>query len=320
MTTIYVITHHQFNHGEGRLPLDPRFLESNKNYVYYLIDAQIPSSLQGKQVILEKQFDPIIAKAGAQQFAEWAFLLAEEKYAFCSYPFYMISSRFYQKNHWLWRDLNAEWDQLFQLLKTYSWGFLPSYDRPLKWIDTSWKHRLSERYQRTHFFPFTEKTFSLIEDIYGVRCPQDYSHMADFYCNYIGFQSRSDLLAYVRFYQPLIDRLFHADLTPKEDLFQYVHRPTTGRSIKPFTFLIEYFSHLFFFKQQLPYVALHYDGHYEIDEAKKKMKRIVSFPVPLSKKIDRIVSSKWKELKYGSVIRPAVLWMREQKKALFSEG
>jgi len=52
--------------------------------------------------------------AGQRYFAEWSLLLADKtRHAFCSYPFFMVSSRFYEKNHWLRTDLNSEWERMF---------------------------------------------------------------------------------------------------------------------------------------------------------------------------------------------------------------
>jgi hypothetical protein len=95
--TLYVITYHKFNHEFGRLALDPRFLNSDKNIIYYLIDQKCPAPLQGKRVIFEQEIDPLLYEAGKYYFAECSFLLSELKNSFCEYPFFMISSRFYEK-------------------------------------------------------------------------------------------------------------------------------------------------------------------------------------------------------------------------------
>ncbi len=133
-----------------------RFLKSDKNYVYYLIDQVLPPVLKGKNVLFEKEIDALLHKAGARYFAEWAFLLAEVKHSFCDYPFFMISSRFYQKNHWLNADLNCRWDQLFAQFEKYNWGFLPSYDRPLRWTDYTWKKRVKNKFCTMHYYGFYE--------------------------------------------------------------------------------------------------------------------------------------------------------------------
>ena len=127
--SVYVITNHRFNHHIGRLPLDRRLAQSGHNIVFYLIDDTCPPALKGRQFILEKQIDPLLATAGKRYFAEWSFLLAEAAHGFCSYPFFTISSRFYEKNTWLKSDLNSQWDRLFGFLEDYGWGYLPSYDR-----------------------------------------------------------------------------------------------------------------------------------------------------------------------------------------------
>lgn len=177
--TIYLITHHQFNHeAPGRLPLDPRFLNSSHNYVYYLVDQTVPACLKEKQILIEKEIDPLLHYAGGHYLGEWSFLLAEAKHQFCSYPFFMISSRFYEKNQWLPSSLDCEWNQLFQYLKAYRFGFLPSYNRPLRWIDLSWEKKITEAYQRHYFFPFRQKAFELIHESLGVLIPQNYRYTA----------------------------------------------------------------------------------------------------------------------------------------------
>ena len=142
--TVYVLTAHEFNHSPqlGKLPLDLRFVNSEREYVYFLVDPKVPLALEGKPAVLEREIDPSLADAGRDYLGEWAFLLAEAKHSFCKYPFFMVSSRFYQKNQWLVTDLNREWDQLFFLLAKYGWGYLPSYDRPLRWIDLEWKSKI----------------------------------------------------------------------------------------------------------------------------------------------------------------------------------
>src|SRR3989344_9251645 len=108
--TIYIVTHYRFNHeGKDRKPLDNRFLNSHRNYIYYLIDPERPKILENKRVLFEREIDPLIYLAGTKHFAEWSFLLAEAKHSFCNYPLFMISSRFYEKNCWLKNDLDQEW-------------------------------------------------------------------------------------------------------------------------------------------------------------------------------------------------------------------
>lgn len=294
--TIYAITYHEFNHEPLRLgkkwPLDPRFLKSDRNYVYYLIDKEIPETLKGKKTLLEHEIDPVLYEAGGKYFGEWSFLLAEEKHAFCQYPFFMISSRFYEKNEWLLTDLNREWDALFSHLEEYGFGYLPSYNRPLRWIDLG---KVSAKKEKYRFSPFTEKTYETTRDLFGVRIPEDYRFTADLFCNYIGFKSRKELLSYVEFYRPLLDFFFDASYQPKRDLSPYIRPTGMFRNEKPFTFFLELLCHLYFFQNKKPYFALHYDGYYAIDEAKKRREKLSSFSLPVSLRCKRFCEWQWRK-------------------------
>lgn len=289
--TVYVITYHEFNHKKTN-PLDARFLKSDRNYTYYLIDKKIPVELENKSVILEHSLDPALHFAGGKHFGEWSFLLAEEKHSFCHYPFFMISSRFYEKNQWLRTDLNREWDTIFSYLNEYGFGYLPSYDRPLRWIDLEKSRKSPNKFT---FNPFTEKTYSLTREIFGVQIPEQYQYTADLFCNYIGFNSREELLSYVQFYRPLINFFFDADYKLKRDLSPYVKQTGVFRNEKPFTFLLELLCHLYFFQSQKPYFALHYDGYYGIDESCKHFNKIQDFPMPSLLKISRFLDWQWRK-------------------------
>lgn len=307
--TLYVLTYYRFNHDPAvslRGPLDNRFLKSDKNIIYYLIDTELPSVLENKKVIFEKDLDPMLYEAGAAHLGEWSFLLAEEKHSFCTYPFYMISSRFYQKNNWLTSDLNAEWDTIFNYLNEYGWCYLPSYDRPMRWIDLEWKSKLKKEAWKHKFFPFTEKTFELIEQLYGVRLPDDYPLTADLLCNYIGFKSREHLLDYVNFYKPLIHALFDEQYQPRCDLSEYARKTGHYRNEKPVTFILEWFSHLYFFAKNKNYACLHYDGYYEVDERNSHMKKLQTIAQPLAPALYRYLRWKWRELKTEGVLAPII--------------
>ncbi|MBP9841506.1 MAG: hypothetical protein KBC64_03665 [Simkaniaceae bacterium] len=295
--TIYVVTYHEFNHGSLRpgppRPLDERLLNHDKNYVFYLIDKEVPEVLKNKKTILEYDLDPMIHKAGGQDFGEWSFLLAEEKHSFCEYPFFMISSRFYEKNQWIHKSLNEEWDTLFQHLAEYGFGYLPSYDRPIRWIDLSWEQYEKKGAWKYRFSPFTAKTYELIKTMFGVNIPKDYRYTADLFCNYIGFNTRQDLLDYVAFYKSSINYFFDDELKPKIDLTPYIRRTGSFRNEKIFTFFLELLCHLFFFQTKKPYFALHYDGYYHVDEFRKKLTKIDKFSIPMTTQIDRIL--KWQK-------------------------
>ncbi len=274
--TVYVITNYAQNHGcpdyRGQ-PLDPRFLDSDRNYVYFLIDQEVPELLRDKRVLFEKQIDPRLARFGAKHMAEWAFFLMEAEHAFCEYPFYAISSRFYEKNAMLGGDLNSEWDRIFAGLERYGWGYLPSYDRPLRWLDYEYEKQ-TKWGSKVRFNPFNERSFDVVNDLFGVKIPEQYTAWTDLQCNYIGFRSREDLLAYVEFYRPFFDYFFDAEWELRRDLTPFVKSATAFRNEKPLTYLLEFISHLFFFARDLPFFALHYQGFYEIDERRRRLKRL----------------------------------------------
>ncbi len=305
--TIYVITYHAFNHGTMRLggekPIDRRFLDGDGNYVYYLIDRKVPESLRKKPTILEYDLDPVLHKAGGKFFGEWSFLLAEEKHSFCQYPLFMISSRFYEKNNWLFRDLNTEWNTLFSYLEKYGWGYLPSYDRPLRWIDMDWKNKLKKEVWRYIFFPWKEPLFDLTKKIFGVDIPSDYRFSADLQCNYIGFRSRQELLEYVAFYRPLLDFFFDESYELTRDLNPYL-RSAGFPNEKIFTFFLELLSHLFFFQKKKNYFALHYDGYYVVDEHQKSMHLLEKIPLTFSLQLERQLEWQWRRLKKEGCLAP----------------
>jgi hypothetical protein len=304
-STIYVITHYAFNHaGKNRLPIDQRFIKSKKNFVYYLIDDHSPDCLKNHKTIYEKEVDAQLALAGKKHFAEWAFLLAEAKHGFCNYPFFMISSRFYQKNHWLKRDLDSEWENLFKYLNFYGYGYLPSYDRDLRWYSMEWEKKSKNKAWRYQFFPFTEKLFLEIEKLYGINIDQEYSKVSDFFCNYIGFKDRTHLLNYVNFYQTLISHYFNEELKPKLDLAEITRRKGNYQNEKPFTFVLEWFSHLYFFKHSIPFFALHYDGYYEVNEHLSKFKKLEKIDMPYATCINRKVQSAWSHWKKDGFLAP----------------
>lgn len=278
-----------------RYPLDGRFLQSPRNYIYYLIDREVPPVLREKQNLLEYDIDPILYKAGGSFLGEWSFLLNEAKHGFAQYPFFMISSRFYEKNLWLQKDLNAEWTRLFSYFQKYQWGYLPSYDRPLRWINLEWEKAVEKQSWRYQFFPFTSRTYDLTQQLFGVNIPHDYKYTADLFCNYVGFRDRDSLLQYVNFYRPLLDFFFNEQYELKEDLNLYVRPSGHFRNEKAFTFFLELLSHLFFFKEKQPYFALHYDGYYEVNERNCLLKRLEKFPLPLSQKYYRQLRWHWRK-------------------------
>ena len=265
--SLYVVTYYKFNHHLGRMPLDRRFLDSPRNVVYYLIDRACPAPLRNKSVLMEYNLDGDLFLAGQRYFAEWSFLLAEARHAFCNYPFFMVSSRFYEKNRWLRTDLNQEWDRMFGLLKEYGWGYLPSYDRAWAWQDL-------QGYQQQGLLPVTVAGRQLVRDLYGVDLPGNYRYMSDFFCNYIGFQSREHLMEYVDFYRPLLRTLFDDRFQARQDLSNFVDFTRYYRKEKPFTFYLELISHLFFYQRQIKFFGMHYGGYFEVDERATAVRKI----------------------------------------------
>ena len=47
--SIYVIT----NHKDIEKPIDERFLKSEKNYIFYLVNKIVPNALKDKKYLLE---------------------------------------------------------------------------------------------------------------------------------------------------------------------------------------------------------------------------------------------------------------------------
>lgn len=273
---IYVITNYKFNHDtdfyEYNHPLDSRFLLSKNPYFYYLTDAQVPELLLGKNCILENTFDPLIKKAGKEHLAEWATFLCEYKYQFARYPMYIISSRFYQKNRYLDRDLDQQWDKLFDGLTQYGYGMLPSYDRPLRWIYPRYKDTIPKYQSRYAFFPFKRKAFELMEDLYSIKIERDFPHYTDFFCDYFGFQTYENFAKYFEFQKPILEYFFTENFDLKVDLSEYFYiNSSDHRAEKPVTYLLEYFSHLYFAKNKVPFFAYHYTGLYEIQTNEKRM-------------------------------------------------
>jgi hypothetical protein len=298
--TIYVITNLEANHNplnsqpHRRLPVDERLITvpgpspgpSLGRYIFYITDKDPIQEHQLRETIIESHLDPVLHKVGKDHLAEWSFLLAEEKHAFCAYPFFMISSRFYMKNDWLKTDLNEEWDRLFSNFEEYSHGFLPSYSRPMRWVNF-----LNLINNPKVFFPFTEKFSQLITDLYQTKIPEEYSTFPDLGCHYLGFRDRQALLDYVEFYKPILNEFFDADFNMKKEITDYVKNTGQFPNEKPLTFLFETLSHLYFYKNRLKFFCLHYNGYYEVDFVQKAMNRLYSFKLPFFTKLKRKI--KW---------------------------
>lgn len=289
--TIYLIAHYKFNHDPTTRsynePIDPRFLNASRDYKYFLIDKDTPKVLENKSCIFEKDFDPRYQKAG-KHLAEWSTFLLERDMRFAKYPMYILSSRFYLKNGYLPYDLNEIWDKLFHELNCHGYGMLPSYDRPLRWIYPNIKYTHPKYQNRFAFFPFKKKAFELIEALYGIKIAEDFPYFSELMSDYFGFASYEHLKRYIDFYQPIFDFFFTEDFDLKVDLSEYFYVDCSPTSpVKPVTYLLEYFSHLFFALEKLPYFSYHHTGLYTICTHEKLIMPIEIYPVSFKKKAIR---------------------------------
>ena len=262
--TIYLITAYRHNHLERGVPIDPRFLNSPRNFVLYLVDREGAVDSITQPFISEMAINPGIQDAGARHFAEWSFLLSEYDKTFASYPFYMISTRFYEKNTRLKFPIDELWNDAFRLLAEYGFGYLPSYNRDFGFIDY-------EEYYRDSLLAITLEAVNLINSIFSINFMEECRYFSDFFCNYIGFHSRHQLEQYVEFYLPLIGYFFdrnYREIRPVSDYTQRVSdvQRLGFRAEKPFSLLLEFCSHLFFHQTGRKFAGLSYDGFYEVDE------------------------------------------------------
>lgn len=262
--TIYLVTAYRHNHLERNMPVDPRFMDSKRNFVFYVVDKEgVPPQLT-RPAVSEYAINPRIHEAGKKHFAEWSFLLTEYERPFASYPLYMLSTRFYEKNARLPLSLDDLWDRIFAHLRQYGWGYLPSYNRDFGFEDYA-------EYYRTSLIGTTLEGMEVIDRLYDVDFWNDCRYFSDFFCNYIGFASRKHLEQYVEFYLPLYRHFFDEDFREIRPVRAYVQKlndvQRAGfRAEKPFTLLNELASHLFFHKNDIPFVGLSYDGFYEVHE------------------------------------------------------
>jgi hypothetical protein len=282
--TVYVVTYYRFNHQERDKPIDSRFLNSKNHFVYYLIDSETPEPLVGKETLFEDRIDAQVKEASRYYFAEWGVFLNEERHSVLQYPFFMISSRFYEKNTTLRTTLDLEWDSMFSYFDSYQWGFLPSYEKPAVWVDAHTASIFMDMY-------ITPKGNDLVKQLYGVDiCDHaSYRYIGDFFCHYIGFRDRAALLEFIDFARPLINLLFDEDLKPKCDISEYVRSTGAYRNEKPFTFMLEALSQLFFFVKRKRYFGMKYDGYFDVDPATRTALRIGSLAsgAPV---MDRVIS------------------------------
>jgi hypothetical protein len=257
---IWVLTALDFNHRQRGCPLDPRFFDG-RPHPFFFFDEALDLAGFPAPAWREADIAPHLAEAGRKHLAEWTFLLAEYERPFLRYPFFAISSRFYEKNTRLRAPLSAHWDDLFGLLDRYGWGYLPSYDRDFGFIEMA-------EYKEKGYLRTTDAGLDFVEAQFGVRMVDDYRYAADFFCNYIGFRGRAELERYVEFYLPMLRAVFTPDWQLKAD---YVALGLVGgeapfRNYKPLTLLLEQVSHMFFYVNRIPFFGLHYDGYHEVRE------------------------------------------------------
>lgn len=125
------------------------------------------------------------------------------------------------------------------------------------------------------------KAFDLIESLYGIKIERDSPYFTDFFCDYFGFKTFDHFAKYMDFNMPMIDHFLTKDFELKVDLSEYFYIGcSTHRTEKPVTFLLEYFSHLFFALEKQPFFAHHYTGLYEIYTHEKKIVRQKKFHIP----------------------------------------
>jgi hypothetical protein len=269
--TAYVLTAHRFNHLSRGVPIDPRLLARPDETVFYFVEPEgVPADFSAP-ALAEAEIFPEIGEAGKRHLAEWSFLLAEYYRPFARYPFYMVSSRFYEKNERLpgaLHDYSAEW---FRRLRQYGYGYWPSYNRQLGFEDLCEYFRLGR-------LGMKQEGLDLLERLYGVKFLAEYRWFSDFFCNYLGFQSRAHFEAYVEFYLPLFELFFDRQWRPTDDYEKYVRRRDVFRAEKPFTLLLELASHLFFYVRDVPFFGLHYDGFYAVDERRTRLARLSALP------------------------------------------
>lgn len=268
--SLYVITAHEFNHVARSTPIDRRFFDRDLPAKFYFVDRTGAPRDFRSAYIEERILNPSIIDAGSRFIAEWSFLLTEFEKPFAQYPFFVVSSRFFEKNLSLPLELQTLLAFAFPCLKCYGWGYLPSYDRKANF-------QVLQFYKEVGYLGIKDEGIAFLDGLYGVRFVDQYRMISDFFCNYIGFQSREHLIEYVKFYLPLIRRFFDADWNIVRQPELYVRRTGTYRNEKPFTFLLEMASHLFFYKNNLRFCGVSYDGIHEVDERETIMRPIITW-------------------------------------------
>lgn len=273
--TIYLVTAYRHNHIERATPVDPRLSQSRRNMCFYMVDRDgVPAGFQGR-AIAEIDIDPTLQTIGRTQLAEWTFFIAELRHKFASYPMFVTSTRFYEKNRRLRGTLDDYWDDLFRLLRRYGCGYLPSYDRDFGFED------LAEYFQQ-NYLAMTLEGVRLIRELFDVDLLRE-RYISDFFCNYIGFASRREFEWYMESMWPLFDFFFDEDFNVKVDVASYIQtlnrlQQKGFRNEKPFSLLIEMASHIPFLKADRPFLGLSYNGFYEVDEKRQTGRLLQGLP------------------------------------------
>ena len=249
------------------MPIDSRFFDPRMRTIFYFVDSEgAPSGFHGS-AINEIDINPSIHGIGATHLAEWTFLLTEYEKKFATYPFYVVSSRFHEKNKRLPSGLAPRWDDAIRGLRRLGWGYLPSYDRQAGFEDFA-------EYRELGRLGMSQDGLGVVEQEFGVRLISEYRYFSDFFCNYIGFASRTHFERYVEFYLPFIRRRFTEDYQVISDANSLARRRNVFRNEKPFTFFMEMISHLFFYKNSVSFFGLGYDANYEVQERIARMTQL----------------------------------------------
>lgn len=234
---------------------------SSNQYNFYFFDEGVDLDSFPARYLKESEIFPVISDAGRRHLAEWSFFLTEYHNKILNYPFYTISSRFYEKNLRISGSLDDCWDRIFNGLDRFGYGYLPSYDRDFDFIDIL-------DYFNKGRLGMTTGGFEFINEQFGVDMRSDYRYVSDYWCNYIGFKSRAHFERYMDFYIPIFDKIFDNKFNIKWDYVAQgvVRSDVPFREFKPLTLILEQMSHLFFFKNKLPFYGLHYNADYEVRE------------------------------------------------------
>ena len=186
-----------------------------------------------------------------------------------TYPFFVISSRFYEKNLRLAAELPVYDALITPALERFGYGYLPSYDRDTLFEDLRDYFRLGR-------LGMIEAGISFAHDLFGVRPSVDYRFISDFFCNYIGFRDRAAFDAYFATMRMALDAFVGPDMEIIRSYEGIVRRRNVFRNEKPLTLFLEMCSHMHFYREQARFAGLKYDGLYDVDERSASASLIVA--------------------------------------------